>query len=303
MLRATQSILHGQDGGPIFSITDGLPATHLEVTLMLAHSTKAVLSNSQMASVHHRQSVGTLHTSQPGMVDLSPLTTSLVRFIGTSVSLTLFTDFAPLTALQVTHTRVASRSTPQIDGSILYFTTFAHALVVAVDRGTGARLASIQINPHELASLTMSPTFYKGRLFIGSSSQEEFAAGFTPGYVCCSFVGNMAAVEYDKTVRQFKTVWSVGMITARSTPPGWSGNAIWGSQPSIDEARLQVFVATGNVYSVPPEYESCLTDTDANVTTTNSTCLPEGVLQEAVITLDLEIGAIRWSRVVSPLDS
>ncbi|THW05552.1 hypothetical protein D6D26_02081 [Aureobasidium pullulans] len=215
----------------------------------------------------------------------------------------IVTDYAPLTALQVNYTRVASRSTPQIDGSVLYFTTLAHALVVAVDRGTGAHLASIQINPHELASLTMSPTFYKGKLFIGSSSQEEFAAGFTPGYVCCSFVGNMAAVGYDKSARQFKTVWNVSMITAGSTLPGWSGNAIWGSQPSIDEARSQVFVATGNVYSVPPEYESCLTDTDANVTTTNSTCLPEGVLQEAVIALDLETGAIKWSRVVSPLDS
>ncbi|THZ11904.1 hypothetical protein D6C91_08905 [Aureobasidium pullulans] len=138
----------------------------------------------------------------------------------------IVTDYAPLTALQVNYTRVASRSTPQIDGSVLYFTTLAHALVVAVDRGTGAHLASIQINPHELASLTMSPTFYKGKLFIGSSSQEEFAAGFTPGYVCY-----------------------------------------------------------------------------ANVTTTNSTCLPEGVLQEAIIALDLETGAIKWSRVVSPLDS
>lgn len=93
------------------------------------------------------------------------------------------------------------------------------------------------------------------------------------------------------------------MITARSTLPGWSGNAIWGSQPSIDETRSQVFVATGNVYSVPPEYESCLTDTDANVTTTHTHAYPKGVLQEAVIALVLETGAIKWSRVVSPLDS
>ncbi|THY71237.1 hypothetical protein D6C95_10275, partial [Aureobasidium pullulans] len=212
-------------------------------------------------------------------------------------------SFAPLTTLQTSYTRAASRSTPQVDGSVLYFTTLCHALVVAVDRETGEYLASTQINPHELATLTMSPTFYKGKLFVGASSQEEGAAGFTAGYACCSFVGNMAAVEYDKEVREFKTAWNVSMITSGSTLPDWSGVAVWGSQPSIDEARSQVFIATGNVYSVPPEYESCLTDADVNLTNANSTCLPNNILQEAVIALGVETGATKWSRVVSPLDS
>lgn len=30
-------------------------------------------------------------------------------------------------------------------------------------------------------------------------------------------------------------------------PGEWSGAAIWGSQPSIDVERQQVFIATGNV--------------------------------------------------------
>ncbi|CAD0109410.1 unnamed protein product [Aureobasidium uvarum] len=215
----------------------------------------------------------------------------------------IITGFAPLTTLQVSYTRAASRSTPQFDESVLYFTTLAYALVVAVDRQTGAYLAVTQINSHELATLTMSPTFYKGKLLVGASSQEEAAAGFTPDYACCSFVGNMAAVEYDESAREFKTVWDISMITAGSTPPGWSGVAVRGSQPSIDEARSQVFVATGNVYSVPPEYESCLMKADTNITSTNSTCLPGNILQEAVLALDIGTGAIIWSHVVSPLDS
>lgn len=215
----------------------------------------------------------------------------------------IITEFAPLTTLQVSYTRAASRSTPQFDGSVLYFTTLAHALVVAIDRETGLYLAATQINPHELATLTMSPTLYKDKLFVGASSQEEAAAGFTPDYACCSFVGNMVAVEYDKSARRFKTVWNISMITAGLTLPGWSGVAVWGSQPSIDEARSQVFVATGNVYSVPPAYEPCLTEADTDITSTNSTCLPENILQEAVLALDIETGAIIWSHVVSPLDS
>lgn len=213
----------------------------------------------------------------------------------------IITEFAPMTTLQTAYTQAVSRSTPQLDGSVLYFTTLAHALLVAVDLQTGALLAVAQINSHELATLTMSPTFYKGRIFVGSSSQEEAAAGFTPGYPCCSFVGNMVAVEFDKSRLQFEVVWNVRMI-----PPmfaGWSGVGVWGSQPSIDESRSQVFVATGNVYTAPSEYTSCLQGPESNSTHVNQTCLPDGILQEAVIALDIDTGSIRWLRIVSPLDA
>ncbi|CAD0083634.1 unnamed protein product [Aureobasidium vineae] len=211
----------------------------------------------------------------------------------------IVTGFAPLTALQTTLTAAVSRSTPQIDGSILYFTTLAHALLVAIDYRTGALLAVMQINPHELATLTMSPTFYKGKIFVGSSSQEEAAAGLVPGYSCCSLVGNMAAIEFNKGTRNFNVIWNVSMILEGPTVPGWSGVGVWGSQLSIDESRSQVFVTTGNVCSVPLEYESCLTDSGSN----NQSCLPNGVLQEAVIAFNIDTGAIRWLRIVSPLDA
>jgi hypothetical protein len=45
-------------------------------------------------------------------------------------------------------------------------------------------------------------------------------------------------------------LWITPMI-----PPGanYSGASIWGSQPSIDVLRGQVFIGTGQLFSVPPE--------------------------------------------------
>jgi outer membrane protein assembly factor BamB len=66
-----------------------------------------------------------------------------------------------------------SRISPQIDGNVLYLGTLTHALVVAVNRVTGKLLSTIQINPHPLAIVTMSPTFFDGKLFVGAASVEE----------------------------------------------------------------------------------------------------------------------------------
>ncbi len=55
-----------------------------------------------------------------------------------------------------------SRTSPVIDGDTLYLGIEKHVLLLAVDRITGKHIASMQINPHELAVATMSPTVYSG---------------------------------------------------------------------------------------------------------------------------------------------
>lgn len=216
----------------------------------------------------------------------------------------IINDYAPVTSLQKQVLQPVSRSSPQIDGNVLYFTTVVNALLVAVDLNSGALLAKLQINPHPLAQLTMSPTVYNGRIFIGASSFEEVAADTVPGYQCCSFLGNMAGIDFDKTSAQFNVAWNVSMLPSGQ---GWSGAAIWGSQPPIDAARSQVFIGTGNVYTVPPAYQECINQT-ANITViadglVPSTCIPSNVYQEAIMAFDLETGDINWSRQLSPLDA
>jgi hypothetical protein len=119
--------------------------------------------------------------------------------------------------------RPVSRTSPQIDGNILFFGTLTHALVVAVNRLTGELLSTIQINSHPMAVVTMSPTFFDGKLFIGASSVEENLT-LQPTYPCCSFIGNMVALAFDG--KNFRVLWNVSMIPEAQAALGWSGAAL-----------------------------------------------------------------------------
>lgn len=91
-------------------------------------------------------------------------------------------------------------------------------------------------------------------------------------------------------------------------PPdsGWTGAAIWGSQPSVDTKRSQVYVATGNVYTIPPEWSACKSRT-ANLTVVKNgltdPCVPKHVYQESVLAFDMETGYINWVTPLSPIDA
>ncbi|KAF8858643.1 Quino protein alcohol dehydrogenase-like protein [Acephala macrosclerotiorum] len=84
----------------------------------------------------------------------------------------IISDFAPIIGLIKEQTRPVSRTSPQLDGDVLYFGTLTHTLIVAVNRFTGEILGTIQLNSHPFAVVTMSPTFYDGKLFVGTASDE-----------------------------------------------------------------------------------------------------------------------------------
>jgi outer membrane protein assembly factor BamB len=218
----------------------------------------------------------------------------------------IISGYAPITELQTYYSKAVSRTSPQLDGEVLYFGTNTNALVVAVNRFTGKTLGIIQINPHPLAAVTMSPTLYNGILFVGAASSEEAADAF-PGYTCCSFVGNFLAMTFDSSAGKFKVLWNVSMIPEIEAARGWSGAGVWGSQPSIDPNSGQVFIATGNTYSIPEVIVECQIATE-NLTAVAEglvpdPCLPRDVLQESVIAIDIEFGRVNWVRKFSPLDA
>jgi outer membrane protein assembly factor BamB len=199
-------------------------------------------------------------------------------------------DFQHLSALQENNTLPMSRTSPQIDGDILYFATQAHALLVAVDLNTGDLLGTVQVNPHPLAIVTMSPTVYDGKIFVGASSQEE-SASVDPGYDCCNFIGNVAAYTFDRGTKKFTQHWNLNTLPSGE---GWSGASVWGSQPSIDPTRNQVFVGTGNTYSYPMEFEKCVNE--------SASCLPSDVWQESILAIDIPSGKVNWRQSISALD-
>jgi hypothetical protein len=92
-------------------------------------------------------------------------------------------------------------------------------------------------------------------------------------------------------------------------PPGadFSGASIWGSQPSIDPIRQQIFIGTGQLFSLPHEIVECQ-DANKNLAVnkehlTNEPCMPRNVYQTSVLALDLATGKINWYKTLGPLDA
>lgn len=197
-----------------------------------------------------------------------------------------------------------SRTTPALSGNILFLGTQANALLLAINKKTGKLVDRIQVSNHPLALVTQSPTVWRGMVFVGSSSAEETGADTIPGYQCCSFIATMNGFTFQGN--RFQLSWSQPTI-----PSGldFTGTAVWGSQPSIDPKRNQVFIATGNVYSIPESYEACSNSTVNNNTTSpnpaNATdpCAPKEVYQEAILAFDTMTGSINWSHQLSPIDA
>ena len=82
------------------------------------------------------------------------------------------------------------------------------------------------------------------------TSNEEFAAA-NPYYPCCSARGSIVAVNAYTGTKLWQTF---------TTPTGYTGAAVWGSNPVVDLWRGTVFVGTGDNYSHPtdPTFLACV---------------------------------------------
>jgi polyvinyl alcohol dehydrogenase (cytochrome) len=164
--------------------------------------------------------------------------------------------------------------------------------VLAFNKYTGALVWSTTADSHPAAIITQSATVFGGRVYVGVSSQEEALAALVTGYVL-SFRGSMLALDLDTGA----VVWKTYMA-----PAGYTGNAVWGSSPAIDTKRGQVYIATGNNYSVPPAVLDCVRAAGDDAIA-KAACLPANDHFDSVLALDLGSGAIRWATRAIPYDA
>ncbi len=158
----------------------------------------------------------------------------------------------------------------------VYFTDYTRS-AYALDADSGALLWRTQVDDQHEVQMTGSPTLHGGRLFIPISSAEEAIAA-DPTYACCKFRGAVAAVD----ALSGKLLWKTYVTPTPARPfklnaigmqmYGPAGGAIW-SAPTVDPKRHLVYVATGNSYT--------------DLSFANA---------DAVLALDEETGAIRWSK-------
>lgn len=210
------------------------------------------------------------------------------------------------TGAQIWSTTIASatgvpndfaRATPAVSGNRVVVGTQGKSggggNLLAYDAGTGALLWKTKLDSNPLAIITQSATISDGVVYVGVASGEEGVAAFVPGYPCCSFRASMAAVD----LASGKILWQTYMV-----PTGFSGGAIWGSSPAVDAKRKQVYVATGNNYSVPPATLACVAAAGSNSAAIKA-CIPADNLVDSIVALDLKTGKRKWSTAALPFDA
>jgi polyvinyl alcohol dehydrogenase (cytochrome) len=146
----------------------------------------------------------------------------------------------------------------------------------ALNAETGELIWQKKLDSQPFTRITGTPKLHDGRLYVPIASQEE-NSGSNPQYPCCTFRGNVVALE----AATGKEIWRT-FTTPEPKPTkvgasgvqyyGPSGATIW-SSPTLDLKRKLLYVATGNGYSDPPVKTA-----------------------DAVVAMDLETGAIRWTQ-------
>jgi polyvinyl alcohol dehydrogenase (cytochrome) len=174
------------------------------------------------------------------------------------------------------------RTAITVGNGLIYFGDTA-ANVYAVDARSGKQRWVRPVESHPLARITGSVTLHDGRIYVPTSSYEE-SQGADPQYACCTFRGSVSALDAATGAVVWKTYTIPGEPQRRGAStagvPLWgpSGAAIW-SAPTIDSRRGLIYVATGNLYSGPPQ-----------------------PMANAVVALDLKTGAVRWSKQMTAGD-
>ena len=167
-------------------------------------------------------------------------------------------------------------------GLVAYFGDQA-ANVYAVDARSGGVLWKVNVDDHPHAAITAAPQLYNGRLYVPVSSREESQVG-DPRYPCCSFRGSVVALDAASGARVWKTysVAEAAVATSKNSIGtqlyGPAGGAIWNT-PTIDVRRNVLYVGTGNNFAPPAT-----------------------ALSDSLLALDLNTGAVRWSRQVTEND-
>jgi polyvinyl alcohol dehydrogenase (cytochrome) len=150
------------------------------------------------------------------------------------------------------------------------------ATVYAIDADTGEPIWSRRVDEHPYAKSTGSVTVFDGVVYVPAAGVGEEGQGGTPTYACCTFRGSVTALDANTGNVIWKS-YTLPELQRRGTSsagvPLWgpAGAGVWAA-PTVDAARGQIYVATGNGYAEP----------DAPTT-------------DAVIAFDLATGALRWS--------
>lgn len=160
-------------------------------------------------------------------------------------------------------------------------TAFAGAYVVSIDARTGKELWKTQVDNDPAAIVTGSPTVDNGVVYVGTSSKAE-AVDQPP-----TFRGSIEALDALTGAILWRTF---------TVPAGFTGGAVWGSQPVVDHKTNLLYAGVGNNYTSPP---GVCQDPMA----TNCAPPPPDDHIDSALGIELTTGAIVWSRPTLTADT
>ena len=163
------------------------------------------------------------------------------------------------------------------------------ARVFAVNKHTGARIWSTQVDDTALSTVTHSPIIANGSVIVGLASNEELVAAFVPpANWQWQFRGSVVALDPANGAIQWKTY---------TVPPGYFGGSVWGGGGAYDKAHKLVYLATGNNFMVPQTVLACLASGASP-----ASCMSPDNHFDSIIALDVRTGAIAWGARGLPSD-
>ena len=184
-----------------------------------------------------------------------------------------------------------SRTSPAVQNGVVYIgTEIVGAYLLAIDAKTGALRWMTQLETNPAAVLTGSPAVFADVVYIGVSGfLEETALAAIPGHVF-TFRASVVAVNARTGAILWKTY---------TTPTGYTGVSVWGSNPVVDTRRKTIFIGTGNNFSTPtdPAYVQCTLAGG-----TQKFCLSPDDHVDSIVALDMKTGKIKWSQRLSDGD-
>lgn len=179
-----------------------------------------------------------------------------------------------------------SRTSPAVSKGVVYIGDQNGAHLMAINATTGQLLWITQLDTHPAAIITQSPLVYKGVVYDGVSSAEEYLASL-PGYPCCTFRGSMTAVK----AKTGKLLWKTYMVPDNGgVPGGYSGGAVWSSTPALDPSSDTLYITTGNNYTIPASATTCQTKGG-----TPAQCLDAADHIDSIVAMNASTGAIKWA--------
>lgn len=176
-----------------------------------------------------------------------------------------------------------SRVSPAVGQDTIIVGDQASATLYALSKRTGELRWKTTVSATAFAFITGSPVIVNGRVYVGVSSNQEYAVTTVPNFQL-DFRGSVVALD----LKTGKLLWQTYTV-----PQGYTGGAVWSGNVAVDTLRQAVYVDTGNNYSVPGAVAAC--QTNATTPSQLGACLDPNDHIDSVLALDINSGSVKWA--------